>query len=158
MTTSYDSCEFFRERASALFDGECAADDTLMRHLAACPACGRFARNLPELSGRSRALRRTAPPVDLWRRIEMRAGASALPGPSRWPARAAAALIGFLSIAGAGLVLRRPSHDTSSPQAAPFVRPFELLASQAERRGAPLPRTAEDRLLRSVLNRMETDR
>lgn len=105
--SSVPDCGHARRMLSARHDGEPHGDAAFLdAHVARCPACAAFARRLEELSAGFGALRTLEAPPDLLRRVQpMHPGearirpstaASARPGP--WLMRAAAALLGFLSV------------------------------------------------------------
>jgi anti-sigma factor RsiW len=151
-------CSRMRVRLSGRHDGEIAADRSeleLSGHLAACPACRDFERELRELSARLAVLRGAAPPPDLWPRVAARvAPPAARPALARWSARAAAALLGFL-----GVALAERALGGSAPSEAPddLLRPFTLLASLADA-GSSAPLPPENQLVRALRGPEEDDR
>jgi len=159
----FEPCTRVRERLSARFDGEVAAGGLDLEHLGACPACREFAGSLPALAAHARGARAAGPPADLWSRIEARAvpapaGSSGRPvahGVSSGVARAAAALVGFLGVSGAGSALLPPR----APAGGVRPHPLAFLSALAEPAGgAPLRGVPEDHLLRAIAAREETDR
>jgi len=103
------ACAAFRVRLSAQRDGEHHGDDAeLSRHVATCRECTDFERELDTLAPLFDSLRRTTPPPALFDRIAQRLpreATPAIPVPTATPAgawflRAAAGVIGFLSVFG----------------------------------------------------------
>lgn len=136
-------CPDARVHLSARLDGEPHDARALESHLAGCEPCRGHERSLRALAGHWDALREATPPADLWERIARHA--RPVRTRVRPHARVAAALIGFLGLGAAALVLER--REAPAP---PGTHLLERLAS-APAPGAslaflePLP---EYRLLR----------
>jgi len=160
MNTTLD-CPTARERLSARLDGEHDADlvseRALLLHLAGCTECRAHEEALAGLAPAWRALREVAPPADLWERIERRVPARRVrPAPAL--ARVAAALVGFLTLGGAALLLEKREARSPAPPAHVLER---WLASVAPRAGhedslAFLAALPEYRLLRALPRSAET--
>lgn len=120
-------CESYEMSLSALADGELPAEDLLptLDHLAECPSCQAFYRDLRALaavlpSSDPRRLAASAPgeaPEEIWRRIET-AAAPALSRTGRarpWAMRLAAALVLVAGLWGALAVVRSPLRPAEEP-------------------------------------------
>jgi hypothetical protein len=121
-------CESYETSLSALADGELPTEDLLptLDHLAECPSCQAFYRDVRALAaaipadaaGSSRRLAASAePPEEIWRRIE----AAAAPVLSRtgrarpWAMRLAAALLLVAGLWGALAAVRSTLRPAGEP-------------------------------------------
>jgi anti-sigma factor RsiW len=66
------NCEDFKERLSALLDGELASSDALSAHEASCPDCRTFHEHLILLNSTLESLPRPNPSLDLAERVKDR--------------------------------------------------------------------------------------
>jgi hypothetical protein len=118
-------CESYETSLSALADGELPTEDLLptLDHLAECPSCQAFYRDVRALASALPAARRfaaSAPaeaPEEIWRRIEA-AAAPALLRTGRvrpWAMRLAAALLLVASFWGALVAVRSTPRPAGEP-------------------------------------------
>jgi anti-sigma factor RsiW len=95
------NCAEMRPKISAYLDGELesAEQDAVAAHLAVCPACDAYLRDVRHIGRLLRQDEGCQLPEDMWRRIAA-AAQGARPRKRRWaggwPARAAAVAAGFL--------------------------------------------------------------
>jgi putative zinc finger protein len=140
-------CDEARERVSARLDGARTDVHALEAHLARCGACRAHERTLGTLTGALRALAEDREPVrDLWPSIEARARRQRAWLPL---ARVAAALVGFVGLGGAALLVERGSGAAGSGGAGPGRHLLERLAP-APRASALFADLPEYRLLRAL--------
>lgn len=99
------SCPDAREQLSALQDGELAEPAVLRLHLEGCAVCREHEHALAALARGFDGLREPGPVRDLWPAIERRARPA--PAAPRALLRLAAALVGFVGLGGAALVVER---------------------------------------------------
>lgn len=82
-------CERVRLELMAALDGEAAgaADPHAQarQHLAVCPSCGRWLRDLESLSGRLQRVSYPDAPLDLWARVQGRLGQPEARQPVTYP-------------------------------------------------------------------------
>jgi anti-sigma factor RsiW len=97
-------CQRAREQISTRMDGELADAGALEAHLATCARCRAHERSLAAISSGFAALREPGPFRDLWPDIERRARPRPLVPVL---ARVAAALVGFVGLGGAALLVER---------------------------------------------------
>lgn len=141
-------CERAREHLSARLDGELADPAPLLAHLARCPSCRAHERALARFAHGFAALREEAPLPDLWPRIEHRAR----PRPVvPLLARVAAALVGFVGLGGAALLVERQDGALD-----PRQHLLERLAANAPGPDALFAALPEYRLLRALPAREES--
>lgn len=127
-------CDRAREQLSARLDGELHEERELRAHLAGCGACRAHEHSLASLARGFEALREPAPVADLWPRIDQRL----LPRRATLVlARVAAALIGFVGLGGAALLVERASASPGRhliERLGPTAGPDALFASLPEYR------------------------
>lgn len=141
-------CERAREHISARLDGELVDPGALQAHLARCPDCRAHERALDWFAPGFAALRENAPLPDLWADIERRAR----PRPVvPILARLAAALVGFVGLGGAALLVER---EGGTPD--PRQHLLERLAASAPDPDTLFANLPEYRLLRALPAREES--
>jgi len=141
-------CQRAREQLSARMDGELAQAGELEAHLATCGRCRAHERSLAALSRGFAALREPGPFRDLWPDIERRARPRPLVPVL---ARVAAALVGFVGLGSAALLVER-----DGPALAPERHLLDRLAPRASGPDALFASLPEYRLLRALPAREES--
>ena len=146
--TDDPGCQRAREQISARLDGELAHAGALDEHLATCGRCRAHERSLATISSDFAALREPGPFRDLWPEIERRAS------PRPWVpvlSRIAAALVGFVGLGGAALLIER-----DGPALTPERHLLERLAPRTPGPDVLFASLPEYRLLRALPTREES--
>lgn len=118
-----NDCETYEISISSLADGELPLEDLLptLDHLAECPSCQAFYRDVRALAaalpaGSAPAPPPTEAPEEVWRRIEAAAPALSRTGPSRsWAMRLAAAVLLVAGLWGALATVRSVMGPPGAP-------------------------------------------
>jgi hypothetical protein len=142
------SCDVAREHLSARLDGETRDERALSAHLASCEGCRGHEHALLAFAADFARLRaEPLPAADLWPAVERRLRRR----PAALLARAAAALVGFLSIALAARVLDSAHAGRERPRERHLLE--HLAPARTDELFASLP---EYRVLRAFPVREET--